>query len=212
MLERELCCILSNMRLLIGLGNPGPEYEKNRHNVGFMFLDYIAEKMNAPKFELNRKYQAELCEVEIGSNGVKKGARAGKNTAEKVMLIKPQTYMNSSGVAIQRIAEFYKIPADNITIVHDDLDLAFGDFKIQHGKGPKVHNGVLSVENNIGSPDFWRVRIGVDNREADPRREAQKIEGRGYVLKDFPADELKKLKTDMFAKIWADKKLDYGQY
>lgn len=139
------------MILIVGLGNLGDKYKNNRHNVGFITLDKLKEKI-----------------------GEVKG----------FYFLKPQTFMNASGQAVAKIKNFYKIDTQDIYLIHDDLDIKLGEYKIQLGVGPKVHNGVDSVENELGTKDFWRIRIGVDNRERENR-----IKGEDYVLQDFMKEE-----------------------
>lgn len=148
------------MKLLVGLGNPGAKYEQTRHNVGFMFLDYLKQQQKLDK---------------------------------QVKTLKPDTYMNRSGIAVAKELSFYKLLPADLMVIHDDLDLKLGEFKIQLGKGPKLHNGIESVEQSIGSKDFYRVRIGVDNRAPDNR-----VAGEAYVLQNFTDDELTKLQTQVF--------------
>ena len=144
------------MKVIVGLGNPGEKYAKNRHNVGFMTIDRIKE------------FDGEV---------LKTG---------EVILVKPQTFMNRSGEAVSQIVNFYKVPADDLIVVHDDLDIKLGEYKIQKGVGPKVHNGLTSIEERLGRTDFWRVRVGIDSRQpaADSRQS-----GEDYVLSDFSSDE-----------------------
>ena len=141
---------MTNMKLIVGLGNPEAKYLKNRHNVGYIFID----RFYSDKFP----------------NGL-----IAKKSGE---------YMNSSGKSVKRLVDSYKITTDNLYIVHDDLDIPLGQFKIQEGRGPKVHNGISSVEKELGTRDFWRVRIGVDNRDPENR-----TSGEEYVLEDFTASE-----------------------
>lgn len=151
------------MKLIVGLGNPGKEYEKSRHNLGFQFIDYLANKYDS-KFV--NKFQSLYSEVKLKNVG-------------KVILLKPQTFMNASGNAVQQATKFYKIPAENIFIVFDDLDIKAGEFKIQKGKYPKIHNGVNDIINKLGTDQVWFVRIGSDER-SDVERKF--IAGKDYVL------------------------------
>jgi peptidyl-tRNA hydrolase, PTH1 family len=153
------------MYLIVGLGNPGEGYEKTRHNAGFLFVNKLAEN---EKWEIDRKQEAEV---------LKK---------EEYLLAKPFTFMNDSGRAVRKIMDFYKLTAEKVVIVHDDLDIAFGEYKIQKEKGPKIHNGVRSVEQNMGRTDFWRVRIGIDNREPGGSYGT----GADYVLSKMSKSEL----------------------
>lgn len=148
------------MKLLVGLGNPGAKYEQTRHNVGFLFLDYLQKQQ-----KLNKQ----------------------------IKTLKPDTYMNRSGIAVAKELSFYKLLPANLIVVHDDLDLKLGEFKIQFGKGPKLHNGIESIEHLIGSKEFWRVRVGIDNRVPDNR-----VSGESYVLQNFTPEELLVLQTKIF--------------
>lgn len=104
---------------------------------------------------------------------------------KKVLLVKPGKFMNKSGDKVARVKNFYKIDVDDIYVIHDDLDLKLGEYKIQKGIGPKVHNGISSVEERLGDKDFWRVRVGVDNRKGDRR-----MSGEDYVLGRFRKKEM----------------------
>jgi len=156
------------MYLIVGLGNPGEEYKKTRHNAGFMFVDKMAGREN---FSMDKKQEAEV---------LKKG---------DILLVKPQTFMNDSGRAVRKIVDFYKLGIENVVIVHDDLDIAFGEYKIQKEKGPKVHNGIGSIEQCLGRNDFWRVRVGIDNRQPGISYGT----GADYVLSNMSGEEMKEL-------------------
>jgi PTH1 family peptidyl-tRNA hydrolase len=154
------------MKLIVGLGNPGEKYENNRHNVGFMFCDYLAK--------------------EIVWNKSKKGQLLYAWTLvndKKIELIKPITFMNKSGEAVRYAVKKHQLQSDDLVVVHDDLDIPLGDFKIQKGVGPKLHNGIASIESHLKIKDFLRVRIGVDARGT------RKIDGETYVLSDFTKSE-----------------------
>lgn len=153
------------MKLIVGLGNPGAKYVSTRHNVGFMLLDRLAT-VHALSFENQDKFHAEFA----------------KN--EHLILLKPLTFMNSSGEAVSAVASFYKISPENIFVVHDDLDIKLGEYKVQKGVGPKIHNGVNSIEECLKTTDFWRVRVGIDNRDPENR-----TQGEAYVLEDFTQKE-----------------------
>lgn len=159
------------MRIIIGLGNPEEKYENTRHNVGFMVLEALGEALGNLVFENRKKFQAEMTE------------------GREFVLVKPQTYMNNSGRSVAALAGFFKVEKNQIVVVHDDLDLPLGEYKIQMGKGPKVHNGILSCEESLGSKDFWRVRVGID-----ARINRAQVSGEDYVLGKFSGLELEKLK------------------
>lgn len=160
------------MYVLIGLGNPGSEYQTTRHNAGFQCLDIIAEQLGA-SFHSEKKFSAEV-------------ARAGD-----VFLLKPQTFMNDSGRAVQSFLKYYADQFSNekngfqeLYVLYDDLDIELGQSKIQFGKGPKVHNGVNSIVQHLGTDQFWHVRLGIDSRQGDRR-----IPSSDYVLTPFSGDE-----------------------
>lgn len=164
------------MKVIVGLGNPGEKYAKNRHNVGFMVVEELNSKLETlnpkqtlnAKFKLSKRFNSEIVQT------------------NEYILVKPQTFMNDSGVAVAKICQFYKIDLKDLYIVHDDLDIPLGKYKIQHGKGPQVHNGLLSIEEKIGSDQFFNVRVGVENREV---RGNKGVPGVVYSLQDFTAEE-----------------------
>lgn len=169
------------MKLIVGLGNPGEKYVKNRHNVGFQFLDYLVQKLEVPStentFKTDKRLGAEILKINMDE--------------EVIILDKPQTFMNESGKAVRKIVTSYKLQVTrDLVVVHDDLDIKIGAYKLQLGKGPKIHGGVLSIENELRDTNFWRLRIGVDNRDAENR-----IPGEAYVLQNFTGDEQKILKS-----------------
>jgi PTH1 family peptidyl-tRNA hydrolase len=150
------------MKLIAGLGNPGKDYEKTRHNAGFMFVDFMVEKFD---LKFNSKFQAEYSEI--------------NKDGEKIIFLKPQTFMNDSGVSLAEAVKFYKINSEEIFIAFDDLDLPEGEFKIQKGKYPKVHNGVNDIIEKLGTDNLNFIRIGIDGRAPELRKV---ISGRDYVL------------------------------
>ncbi|MDY0030200.1 MAG: aminoacyl-tRNA hydrolase [Pseudobdellovibrionaceae bacterium] len=150
------------MILLVGLGNPGSEYERNRHNIGFMAIDEIADFYGFSAFR--QKYKG------LYSEGTIKG--------EKVALLKPQTYMNESGRSVGEVAKFYKIPTSDIIAFHDELDCAPGKIKIKIGGGAAGHNGLRSMDDWLDNSNYKRVRMGIGH-PGDKERVA------GYVLGNF---------------------------
>lgn len=133
------------MWMIVGLGNPGAQYANNRHNVGFMLVDALARESNADGFKA--KFSAEWCK-----------ARA---KGEDLALLKPQTFMNLSGQSVQPAAAFLKIDPANILVVHDELDLPFGEVRLKVGGGHAGHNGLRSIIQCLGTPEFVRLRIGI---------------------------------------------------
>lgn len=134
------------IRLIVGLGNPGPEYETTRHNAGFWLADHIADDLRAS------------FAMEKGFNGFVAKARHG---GENVVLLKPMTYMNRSGLSVGALARFYKFTPEQILVLHDELDLLPGQVKLKQGGGHAGHNGLRDIQAALGSPAFWRLRIGI---------------------------------------------------
>ncbi len=157
------------MYLIVGLGNPGDKYRETRHNAGFLFIDYLHHFFASPPF----------------SGQFKSEVSSFKKREEKIILAKPQAFMNVSGPEVQKLASFYNVDSQRILIAHDDLDIPLGKFKIDHGLGPALHNGITSIESALSESGFYRVRIGVDNRQA-----GVKIPGEAYVLGKFTGEEL----------------------
>lgn len=171
------------MVFFVGLGNPGEQYAFTRHNIGWMFLDHLAQEMTLPDFRDQKKHSAQIT----------------KNAS--VCMIKPTTYMNRSGEAVRKVIQFFDQQSlatstmDNIVVVHDDLDIPFGSWKVQFGTGPKVHNGVNSIRSHLGGEQFWYVRLGIDDRGGD-----RQIPGHEYVLQPFTKiqrDQLSALFTEV---------------
>lgn len=156
------------MWLIVGLGNPGSEYERNRHNIGFMAVDVMADMYGFRGFK--KKYQGEYCE----------GTIAG----EKVILLKPQTYMNESGRSVQALAAFYKIPTSHIVAFHDELDVLPAKVKTKIGGGAGGHNGLRSMDAHLPDPNYKRVRLGIGHP-------GDKDRVHGYVLGNFSKDDEK---------------------
>jgi len=157
------------MKLIVGLGNPGKKYKHTRHNVGYLAVDRLISKIAASEYSYD-KYDAEIYYFQ----------------SKNVILAKPLTFMNESGKSVKKIVDQFKVKAADLWVIHDDLDIALGEYKIQSGKGPKDHKGIISIEKTLGKKDFKRVRIGVENRSVE-----NKISGESYVLKQFTQEELK---------------------
>jgi PTH1 family peptidyl-tRNA hydrolase len=163
------------MWLVVGLGNPGREYERNRHNVGFGVVDLIAGRTGS-RFGRHRGAVAEVAEARLGV-GV---------DAAGIVLIKPMTYMNLSGGPVAALANFYKVPPAQIIAVHDELDLPFGVLRAKVGGGEGGHNGVRSLSQSLSTREYNRVRFGIGR---PPGRQ----DPADYVLSDFTAAERKEL-------------------
>jgi len=153
--------------LLIGLGNPGREYKDSRHNVGFMMIDRIAVRLDARGMKLQSKALV----------------MSGMYEERKIILAKPQTYMNLSGQSIHGLARFYKIPLENMILAHDDLDLPFGTIRIRPGGGPGGQKGVASTIERLGTKDFRRLRIGIG-------RPPGRMDPADYVLQNLAQSDL----------------------
>ena len=177
------------MFLFVGLGNPTPDSENNRHNIGFKIIDAINRKFGLSKQK--PKFKGLLT--------------TGSISEKKIYAIKPLTFMNNSGICIRELIEYFKIDSQNVIVFHDDLDIDFGKIKTKFGGSSAGHNGIESIDRFIGK-DYSRVRIGIGKPKI-------KITTTDYVLKDFDEDEKEELKkiTDSIIKslsILLDKKLD----
>jgi peptidyl-tRNA hydrolase, PTH1 family len=161
------------MYLVVGLGNPGSSYAGHRHNVGFRVVSRLAERLGAP--EAKSKFKGLFTRAAIGG--------------QDVILLLPQTYMNVSGESVRPAADFFRISPDHVVVVHDELDLPFGEVRVKVGGGLAGHNGLRSIAQHLGTQDFVRVRFGIGR----PPRGAVVP----YVLGDFSADERAVLDTHL---------------
>lgn len=186
------------MKLVVGLGNPGKKYEGTRHNVGFFVVDRLAESLRSA-VSLQATWQES-----------KKGKllyQWFKVDGLEIELIKPQTFMNDSGTAVQYVLKKHQgLRMDDLFVVHDDLDIPLGKYKIQSGKGPKVHQGLQSIYRTLGSKGFWHIRIGIEHRAEGV--EEQRTTGEEYVLKRFREEEwgvmervIEGVVTELFVKL-----------
>lgn len=165
---------MNNMILIVGLGNPGKKYEKTRHNVGFRAVDGFQKKNNFSAFKLSKKSLAEISKGALGD--------------EKVILAKPQTFMNNSGRAVKLLTRNYELKAKSLFIVHDDIDLPFGKIRISVGRSSAGHKGVESIIKELKTKDFVRFRIGIQSATNDKRQETRTEK---FVLEKFSKDEEK---------------------
>lgn len=161
------------MKIYLGLGNPGKQYQHTRHNAGFMFIDALAEAL-ALTFKYEKKINADLA-----------------SKRDDIFLIKPQTFMNNSGQAIRSFFDYLKIDLqgpfvgpEDLIVIHDDLDLALGSFKFQKGIGPKDHNGLQSIYQHLGTREFWHLRLGIDSRAG-----LRTLSAADYVLQTMSKEE-----------------------
>jgi PTH1 family peptidyl-tRNA hydrolase len=166
------------MILLTGLGNPGKKYEHTRHNLGFLFLDYLAKKYQAPITQ--KKFEGLYSQVQIGS--------------EKFILHKPQTMMNLSGHSVAPMLNFFKIEIQNLMIVHDDLDMEFGKVRYRDSGRSAGHNGLKSIFETLGTENIKRLKIGI-GRPLNPEMSVS-----NYVLEHLFPEELKRL-PEIFAQV-----------
>ncbi len=160
------------MRFIVGLGNPGLAYRFTRHNLGFMVIDRLARKRGISLSK--RRFRARYGEGEIGN--------------ERVVLFKPQTYVNLSGSSIRNLLFAYRGSPSNLIAIHDDLDLSFGRIRITKGGGHGGHKGVQSILESLGGPDFVRLKIGIG-------RPGEGVDSKDYVLKTFTGAEREQLST-----------------
>ena len=168
--------------LVVGLGNPGPEYARHRHNVGFMVVELLARRVGA-RFGRHRRAVADVAEARLGLGG------------PRIVLAKPLTYMNRSGGPVCGLAQFYKVPVPQIVAVHDELDVPFTQLRLKQGGGEGGHNGLRSMSESLGTKDYLRVRFGIGR---PPGRQ----DPADYVLSSFSAVERKEL--DFFVDRAAD--------
>lgn len=178
--------------LIVGLGNWEKKYLENRHNVGWRWVERCWQHLlkaydwtTERDFQFSDKYFGELAQL--------------GNVNCKIYFLLPHTYMNESGKAVIAVSDFFKIKSENILVVHDDLDIKIGEYKLQFQKGPKVHGGLLSTEQWLETRDFFRLRVGVENREEDSN-----IDGKDYVLSDFNLEQkeiIKNMQTLSFLEV-----------
>jgi PTH1 family peptidyl-tRNA hydrolase len=152
------------IRLIVGLGNPGPEYEQTRHNAGFWLVDNLASSLPAARLQRETRFQALVAKSAIGGH--------------EVWLLEPQTFMNRSGQSVGALARFYKIAPDEILVVHDELDLAPGVGKMKKGGSAGGHNGLKDITAALGTQDYWRLRLGIGH----PRTQSSQQAVADYVL------------------------------
>lgn len=156
--------------LVVGLGNPGPAYQGNRHNVGFMVLDLLAGRVGG----------------KFSSHKARAGVVEGRLGPRRVVLAEPKTYMNESGGPVAGLCSFFKVPVEQVVVVHDELDLPYGTLRLKRGGGDNGHNGLRSISRSLGSQEYLRVRFGIG-------RPPGRMDPADYVLRDFAGAERKDL-------------------
>ncbi|MEN6318618.1 MAG: aminoacyl-tRNA hydrolase [Syntrophaceae bacterium] len=165
------------MKLIIGLGNPGSKYQSTRHNIGFLALDAIASHHD----------------ITVSLKGFDAMYGKGKISNMPVLLAKPQTFMNISGVSVRKLVDYFKIDLEDIIVVHDDIDLPFNTMRLKAGGGHAGHKGLISIIDDLGDPTFIRVRIGIG-------KPPDRVTVERYVLEQFTDDEIKLL-TDITTRV-----------
>jgi PTH1 family peptidyl-tRNA hydrolase len=160
------------MKLIVGLGNPGDQYANTRHNIGFSTLDALRKAWRFPDFAFCKKFNAEISE--------------GHRSQEKILLVKPRTFMNLSGIVVRALTDFYKLSPNDIVLIQDELDLPLGKHKIAADSSSAGHNGVKNIIEHLGTQAFARLRIGIDIPE---RKETGALDAHDFVLSGFTPEE-----------------------
>ncbi len=177
------------MKLIVGLGNPGDKYELTRHNLGFMVVEHFLhdfEPVNRTSWEEKKDFKSDVVELSW---------KPKLGPEEKVILLKPKTYMNNSGMAVSLVFNYFKLDAEDVWIVHDELDLPLGSMKIRNGGAGAGHHGVESVIESLGNDKFWRFRMGIGVSHHHDEMAKHKIDNaEDYVLHNFTGHERSTLK------------------
>jgi len=166
----------ADLWLVVGLGNPGPKYAGNRHNIGYLVVEELAQRLGS-SFRAHKTGRAEVVEGRLGTPGT---------PGPRVVLARPRSYMNEIGGPVKALATFYKVPAERVVAVHDELDLPFDSMRVKLGGGDNGHNGLRSIRSSLGTGDFHRVRVGVGR---PPGRQ----DVADFVLSDYSAQERKQV-------------------
>lgn len=166
------------MKLIIGLGNPGTKYTKTRHNAGFLCLDFLRNAFEFPEFAPEKRFSASISSGTLGT--------------EKVLLIKPETFMNHSGSAVKTLVDFYKLSISNIVLLHDDLDIERATFRTTESSRAAGHNGVQDVIDQLGTQDFFRIRLGI-GRPTEVLNAC--VSSHDFVLQNFSEEEYQALSS-----------------
>ncbi len=156
-------------KLIIGLGNPGKEYKNTRHNFGFMAINFLNQDLSASSWEKNKKTDSLISEIKINN--------------QKLILAKPQTMMNNSGQAAIKLLNYYRIEIKDLIIIHDDIDLNLGDYKIQQNRGSAGHKGIESIIQQLDNKEFTRLRLGIKTEQIEAPTEK-------FVLQKFSESEM----------------------
>jgi peptidyl-tRNA hydrolase, PTH1 family len=172
------------MKLIVGLGNPGEKYENTRHNLGFLVVDHLLKELGTNRVEWSKSYK------------LKSDTAIFTVRDEKVLLAKPQTYMNNSGMAVNLLKDFYKVESQDTWIAYDELDLPLGTLKIRFGGAAAGHHGVESIMEAIGTDKFWRFRLGIgeSHDKTHPLSKQNVNDAKEYVLDQFHHEEAGKVR------------------
>jgi PTH1 family peptidyl-tRNA hydrolase len=162
--------------LLVGLGNPGPTYASHRHNAGYLVVEELARRAGV-RFTGAGQLRAEVAQTRLTASG---GLGGVGDEAEQLVLLKPRTFMNESGAAVGKALAYYRIPPERLVVIHDELDIDFGQLRLKFGGGDNGHNGLKSIRRSLGTGDYFRARFGVGR---PPGRQ----DPADYVLSNFPA-------------------------
>ena len=174
------------MKIIIGLGNPGKEYKTTRHNAGFLCADFLRKELGFASFVGNQKMSADI------SRGVLND--------EKILIAKPQTFMNRSGAAVSALIKFYKLSVSDIVVIHDDLDITLGKFKISASSRSAGHNGIQNIIDTLGTKNFLRVRLGIGGQVQLGSGLIGHIDASDFVLQNFSPEEFVTL-TKIFPEV-----------
>ena len=172
------------LKIIIGLGNPGKKYKSNRHNVGFMLLDEIKKNYDFPDFKMEQKFDAQISFTQ-------------NSRLSKALLAKPQTFMNNSGKSVQALINFYKLSPEDILVIHDDIDIILGKYKLATDSSSAGHNGIQNIIDILGTKKFNRIRIGVAGKNYDKK----KLGLCDFVLQNFEEKEMKTILEDMTSEV-----------
>ena len=181
--------MMKAMKLVVGLGNSGKKYVGTRHNTGFLVVDRLRFRISQEPEKLGKgegRFSASDPKLRFRKRLESEVLRVGN-----LVLAKPQTFMNRSGEAVGKLVGFYKISPKELYVVHDDLDIELGSYKIGFGKGPRQHNGLRSIYEYLGTREFWHVRVGIESRKQETGNRNKRIVGEVYVLQKFTRKEEK---------------------
>jgi PTH1 family peptidyl-tRNA hydrolase len=185
------------MKLIVGLGNPGEKYVSTRHNLGFLVVEHFLKDFSSSSeitWDDEKKFKSLVATLDW---------QPKQGNSQKVLLLKPQTFMNVSGVAVRAVTDYYHIEPEDIWVIHDELDSPLGSLKIRTGGSSAGHKGVSSIMDHLGTEKFWRFRMGIGNSRAPERADGEKVQALGstkihdveeYVVGDFSSKEVSDVK------------------